>query len=413
MSLTEDDLYRTSTQFRLWSYTLESLASLRATTNKTSASRVVAAISKRRESQAQNGTANGTTSNAAISTLTPVEELQIITHYARQLIFWSTSLFHFPYAVTATAAIYYKRFYLSNSPMTYHPKTIFPTCLFLATKTENHYTELGTFVETIKSSGSKIKPTKEEVLAPEYLLVQGLRFTLDIRHPRRGLDAVWMELEAVAKGQTVRVQPGVTQGPKGLQEEMEELEEPEDKTGLDLSSASARAGTAHAKTKETLIGAALLTDCYFLFTPAQIMLAALLLVDAPLVRFYLRLKLGSGDGAESEARTLRIVQTVRDCADMLRNFQAGKDPGLPASREELFKVDKKLYECLNPEKRDLVKINNALKAGEGGANGENKKGKKGVTEEMTDSAKKKRKVGDDDDVFGPPLKKHESPVKKG
>ena len=44
MALTEDDLYRTSTQYRLWSYNEEALASLRMTTNALAADRVRAAI---------------------------------------------------------------------------------------------------------------------------------------------------------------------------------------------------------------------------------------------------------------------------------------------------------------------------------------------------------------------------------
>ena len=43
-TLTEDDIYRTSTQYRLWSFTRESLASLRSTTNLLATESVRAAI---------------------------------------------------------------------------------------------------------------------------------------------------------------------------------------------------------------------------------------------------------------------------------------------------------------------------------------------------------------------------------
>ena len=43
-TITEDDVYRTSTQYRLWSYTMASLASLRSTTNATATDGVRAAI---------------------------------------------------------------------------------------------------------------------------------------------------------------------------------------------------------------------------------------------------------------------------------------------------------------------------------------------------------------------------------
>ena len=49
--MTEDDIYRTSTQYRLWSFTPESLFSLRATTNSLATDRVRAAIKRLRPLQ--------------------------------------------------------------------------------------------------------------------------------------------------------------------------------------------------------------------------------------------------------------------------------------------------------------------------------------------------------------------------
>ena len=49
----EDELYRASTQYRLWSFTPEKLASLRANTNAVAAEHVKAAIKRRRESRSQ------------------------------------------------------------------------------------------------------------------------------------------------------------------------------------------------------------------------------------------------------------------------------------------------------------------------------------------------------------------------
>ena len=49
--MTEDDIYRTSTQYRLWSFTRESLASLRSTTNASAADGVRAAIQSQHTGQ--------------------------------------------------------------------------------------------------------------------------------------------------------------------------------------------------------------------------------------------------------------------------------------------------------------------------------------------------------------------------
>lgn len=53
--MTEDELYRASTQYRLWSFTPESLASFRASTNAIASQRVRAAIRRARQSQRSNG----------------------------------------------------------------------------------------------------------------------------------------------------------------------------------------------------------------------------------------------------------------------------------------------------------------------------------------------------------------------
>ena len=49
MNLTEDDVYRTSTQYRLWSFTSEALASIRRATNRQAADHVRAAIRRAQE----------------------------------------------------------------------------------------------------------------------------------------------------------------------------------------------------------------------------------------------------------------------------------------------------------------------------------------------------------------------------
>lgn len=71
-TLTEDDIYRTSTQYRLWSYTRESLASLRATTNAAAANAVRAAIKS-----AHNNTDAG--DGQQIRQASPPKEIQCLT----------------------------------------------------------------------------------------------------------------------------------------------------------------------------------------------------------------------------------------------------------------------------------------------------------------------------------------------
>ena len=224
--------------------------------------------------------------------------------------------------------------------MTYHPKELMPSVLFLSTKTENHYTALKNFVSKL----SKI--TAEDVIAPEFLLTQGLRFTFDVRHPQRGLEGGFMEFMALAKGQRG----------EGLKNEMLNLgggkySKKSTKSTEDLVQ---RIQEAHGRAKETLKTSALLTDVYFHHTPAQIWLSAFLLADEPLTSFYVR----SNVSASADLKD-KLTATLKSCSAILESSPSA-DPG-EGEMKELMKIDKKLYKCRNPEKMDLVSINKAQK----------------------------------------------------
>lgn len=271
--------------------------------------------------------------------------------------------------------------------MTYHPKEMMPSALFLSTKTENHYTSLRSFVSKLP------KTTAEDVIAPEFLLTQGLRFTFDVRHPQRGLEGGFMELLALAKGNG-SVAQGSDDSPENLRREMINVAPVTDgskktKTVVDVVN---RIQIAHGKAKEILKSSALLSDAYFLYTPSQIWLSALLLADEPLTRFYLGTKLPAPSPLK-----LKLLTTLQSCVDVLESSPSA-EPG-DEEKKELMKIDKKLYKCRNPEKIDLVGINKAQKR-DGEATG---------TDGLDEKTIKKRKLEREqsqkeaEDVFGPPL----------
>ena len=72
----------------------------------------------------------------------------------------------------ATAVQYLKRFYLSHSCMTYLPKGIYKIFLFLACKTEATHITLSEYARQISTD-------REQVLDPEYNVMQALRFILE------------------------------------------------------------------------------------------------------------------------------------------------------------------------------------------------------------------------------------------
>ena len=268
--------------------------------------------------------------------------------------------------------------------MTYHPKEMMPSAIFLATKTENHYTSLNSFVAKLQ------KTTAEDVIAPEFLLTQGLRFTFDVRHPHRGLEGGFMELLALARGKENLV-PSNTRSPGQLQQAMTELEPVKGGSKISRSAEDVvrRIQTAHGKAKDVLKTAALLTDAYFLYTPSQIWMSSLYLADEPLARFYINSKLPSSSPIQP-----RLFTILKSCADLLRSSPSA-DPG-EAEMKELMKIDKKLYKCRNPEKIDLVGINKAQK-------------REGHEDGLDDKLIKKRKLErqksekEVEDIFGPAL----------
>lgn len=98
----EDDIYRTSSQFRFWSFTEDSLRTLRATTNALASERVRAALRRARQArQATGGTpsqsggeadgkgaggAEGAGEENDIECLTPEEEQELVRYYCEKTV---------------------------------------------------------------------------------------------------------------------------------------------------------------------------------------------------------------------------------------------------------------------------------------------------------------------------------------
>lgn len=79
--MTEDEIYRTSTQYRLWSFTPETLASLRATTNAAAADGVRDAF---RNLNLKTSESENVRENGEVDCLTIEEEQKIVDYYCRR-----------------------------------------------------------------------------------------------------------------------------------------------------------------------------------------------------------------------------------------------------------------------------------------------------------------------------------------
>jgi cyclin H len=249
--------------------------------------------------------------------------------------------------------------------MTYHGQNISRTAMFLACKTENAHQS----VESFAANFSKI--TSEQILAPEYLIVQALRFNFEIKHPFRGLKGGHLELVEMARGSY--------EGPNCLEEggdmtsadlaaSMLKVEGKNGATGkssMSMADLEKRITDAYGFASRILKTTAQLTDAYFLYTPSQIWLAAHLLADTRLTQFYLSVKLPSTSPTHT-----RLFSTLRACANLLkshRTFPSQHDD--TKHKAEVKRLIEKLKSCRDPDKVDLVKLNQAQKRDADGKEG--------------------------------------------
>ncbi|KAG9240315.1 cyclin-like protein [Calycina marina] len=373
--MSEDERYRASTQFRLWSFTLYALHAQRTQTNLNAAARVRAAVRRVREVRRAdtpdggNGNVPSMAPEAETDCLTVEEEKKLIAFYCRQALDLGDFL-GLGNEVKATAVQYIKRFYVTNSVMTYSPADILKTALFFATKTENHYFRLTKFAEKLPNTKA------EDILALEFLLTQGLRFTFDVRHPYRALEGAVMELLAIAN-HDVPLLPGVEGAYPPKPHNMQN-----------------RVFAVHSNARQYLKISALLTDVYFHFTPSQIMMASLLIADSSLTEWFISSKFPST--AEAEEVKLKILATITSCADMLREVNPIRSKEeIDLERSQMKPLGKKLNKCRNPEKMDLVALQKSKREGDGG-----------VDEKVIKKRKmeKEKFAKEGEDLFGPGLK---------
>ncbi|KAM3417621.1 Cyclin mcs2 [Cercospora zeina] len=376
-TIDEDELYRRSTQYRHWSFAPEKLAAQRQKTHELALARAQQYIGQ------QNGLATPP------ECLTAQEELQLVQAYC-EVMHKTGVLLSWPAHVYTTAIQYFKRFYLTNSCMTYPPKEIYKTVMFLASKTEATHTTLSKFSRSISAD-------PEAVLAPEYKVMQALRFMLDVRQPYRGLKGALIELLNMAEGLVDEI---AQQSGEEVQQGMLALRAPDsaNKTQFAMPNGSngrieqkqvvERVQLAYAAAKILLDREASLSDAYFLYTPSQILFAALHGADTPLLTYFLDTKIPLGLPSRS-----KILATIESCAVMFASFSTNTN----ISKEQRAALEKKLEGCRDPSTKDLVKAAAAVKRNgvEEGAMDEEKARK--IKAERTKNEK------DMNDLFGPSL----------
>lgn len=355
--ISNDDLYRNSTQYGIWSFTQDELAKAKANANQLG---VIAA--RERFQKAYNKAKNENSDSFEkfpqelnedmISLLTLEEESTYLEFYI-QNITTTCNFFKMPTQVRLTAASFFKKFYLVNSVMHYHPKNILYTCIFLAAKSENYFISIESYVKALKGVQTK------DILDLEFIVLQSLKFTLLVHHPFRPLYGFFLDFQAIL------LNPSPVM--------------------YDVSADTI--GNLYNKAKEWLNKYYMLSDVAFLFTPPQIALAAMYDCDRRISDRYLKRKFLKDDkedentGVQDSVQQKRkqdqvethnttkkveteqpetengslskhtskreqyesLVRTIRKCAKLAKDLPV-------ADREKSKEIDKKCFFALNPGK---------------------------------------------------------------
>ncbi|WVQ74363.1 hypothetical protein IAR50_003963 [Cryptococcus sp. DSM 104548] len=309
-----ESAYHESTQFRHWRFSPTGLHNLRQELNKRSIE--VAKKNNELEKQAQKelkGDWAHTSTPAAY--LTVADELCLVRFYCQQVSQICRRGFALPEQVEATAISYLKRFYLKNSVMEWHPKTIMPTALFLAAKTTNYPVAIEDFVPKMPGL------TQDSILGKEFLVAQSLGFEFWVRGAEKALRGWTLDMQDQPRPPIDDIQKAI---PKAL---------------LKLTESYS-------------------TDSEFIYTPSQIGLACLRMADRNLVDSFLELRYSTAaadsqidpDGDEEQPAPLYGMEKARLIEILEQIAKTIETDGRELGKDDVKPVDKRLKGYTNPEK---------------------------------------------------------------
>ncbi|XP_064356558.1 cyclin-H isoform X3 [Dromaius novaehollandiae] len=213
-----------------------------------------------------------------------------------------------------TACMYFKRFYLNNSVMEYHPRIIMLTCAFLACKVDEFNVSSAQFVGNLRESPLGQEKALEQILEYELLLIQQLNFHLIVHNPYRPFEGFLIDLK--------------TRYPM--------LENPE----------------VLRKTADDFLNRVALTDAYLLFTPSQIALTAILSSASRAginMESYLSESLMLKENRTSLAKLLDGMKCMKN---LIKKYELPRPEEVAALKQKLEKCHSlELSLNINPKKR--------------------------------------------------------------
>ncbi|XP_012276140.1 cyclin-H isoform X2 [Orussus abietinus] len=203
-----------------------------------------------------------------------------------------------PRTTVATALHYFKRFYLRNSVMDYHPKEILVTCVYLACKVEEFNVSISQFVANIKGDREK---ASDIILNNELLLMQQLNYNLTVHNPFRPVEGLMIDM---------KTRYTLLENPEKLRPDIDEFLE-----------------------------RIFLTDSILLYAPSQIALAATLHAAS---RAAANLDNYVTDTLFSRDKLVGIIEAVRKIRSMVKFLDQ-------PPKETVRALEKKLDKCRNQE----------------------------------------------------------------
>jgi len=353
--------YKSSTQLNNWLFSPEDLEACRKRANQEARSYLFNAGSDSEKSSppvTKFACGYNSASTDAMSTdtapattpqghpyLEPEEEASLVTFYVAKI----PSLLG-PYAQhhilrrdtksTATAALLFRRFYLSNSVMLHDPKHISVAAVFTATKVEDCLTRVQDLEEGTKKMNAPV--LQADILRSEYTLLGGINCDLLCFHPYKAVLAFTEDLRTFLKGKKGRV---LATFAKGKERAI---------VGKDLKPIH---DGAHALVDDVMV-----SDVPLLYSPGQIGLAALLVSsnqisdpEVPKIDIlgYIEHRF-TGEGDTNKKSTTKITKRqVLKLSKMITELKEGKF-GCANHQMDLQKIKsvyKKLKKCRGGEKK--------------------------------------------------------------
>ncbi|XP_044739090.1 cyclin-H [Chrysoperla carnea] len=205
-----------------------------------------------------------------------------------------------PQCVLGTAFHYFKRFYIKNSVMDYHPKEIMVTCVYLAAKVEEFNVSIAQFVANVKGDREK---ASDIIINNELLLMEQLDFHLSIHNPYRPVEGLLIDIKTRGSmNSPERLRPGI----------------------------------------DDFLEKVFLTDACLIYAPSQIALAAILHAASKVQENLDSYVTETLFGEDGQKRLADLIEAVRKIRSLVKAVE-------PLPKEPLRYLDKKLDKCRNQE----------------------------------------------------------------